>query len=74
MSNPTDPEPPVESGMEAIASPSPQGARAAYMRHAKVCPRCRDVDRDRCADGQQLWRDWEGACDEAYRQLAERAP
>lgn len=77
MSNPTDGKPPPESGTEAIPQanqPSPQGARGAYVTHAAACPKCQDVDRDRCADGQQLWRDWESACEEAYRQLAEQAP
>lgn len=73
MSKPTDSEPPAESGAEAIAGPpSPRDARTAYRRHARACQRCGDVDRDRCADGQQLWRDWEGACEVAYQQLAER--
>jgi hypothetical protein len=49
-----------------------QQAHTAYSRHATTCPRCRDVDRDRCQDGQQLWRAWNAACDEAYQQLVER--
>lgn len=75
MSNPTDPDRPAESGTEAIAGPpSPQDARGAYKRHAKACPRCQNADRNRCRDGQRLWRAWEGACDDAYRLLAEQAP
>ncbi len=78
MSNPTDPAGPAESGTEAIVPagrPSPvQLAQGAYSRHVSGCPKCRDVDRDRCGDGQRLWRAWEGACDDAYRQLAEQTP
>jgi hypothetical protein len=78
MSKPTDPPPPPESGTEAIAAasrPSPvQSAQNAYARHVGGCPKCRDVDRDRCSDGQQLWRAWEAACDDAYRQLAKQTP
>jgi hypothetical protein len=79
MSNPTDPERAAESGAKAIprgaAQPSPvQSARTAYTAHVGACPKCQDVDRDRCTDGQELWRAWEVACGEAYRQLAERAP
>ncbi|MDX3839530.1 hypothetical protein [Streptomyces europaeiscabiei] len=51
-----------------------QLARSAYIAHATTCPKCKDVDRERCADGQQLWRDWESVCNEAYRQLAEQSP
>ncbi|MFM9589944.1 hypothetical protein ACKI1J_14515 [Streptomyces scabiei] len=51
-----------------------QQAHTAYSNHATTCPRCRDADRNRCGDGQRLWRAWEGACDDAYRQLAEQAP
>lgn len=76
MDEPTRREPPAESGTEAIAGavsqPSPvQLAQGAYARHTAACPKCRDIDRKRCEDGQQLWRAWEGACDDAYRQLAE---
>lgn len=79
MSNPTESQPPAESGTEAIAGavgrPSPvQLARGAYTAHAAACPKCQDVDRERCTGGQQLWRDWGGACDEAYRRLAEHSP
>lgn len=76
MSQPTDPERAAESGTEAIpvaSQPSPvQLARGAYAAHVRGCRKCTDVDRDRCSDGQRLWRAWEGACDDAYRQLAER--
>ena len=77
MSNPTDPDHPAESRADAIpgSRPSPvQAAQNAYARHVGRCSQCRDVDRDRCEDGQKLWRAWESACDEAYRQLAEQAP
>jgi hypothetical protein len=71
MSHPTDPERAAESGTSAIASPV-QLAQGAYAAHVRGCRKCTDVDRDRCTDGQQLWRAWEGACEEAYRQLSER--
>lgn len=78
MSEPTRPEPPPESGVEAIAGASRlspvQQAKGAYATHTATCPKCQDIDRDRCQDGQQLWRAWEGACEEAYRQLAENTP
>jgi hypothetical protein len=78
MSKPTKSEPPAESGTEAISPASQQSpvrvARGAYVAHAKACPKCQDVDRDRCTDGQRLWRGWEAACDEAYRQLAGETP
>jgi hypothetical protein len=71
MSKPTKSTPAAESGTEAI---SPQQAKDLYGSHARACPRCRNLDRDRCTDGQRLWRDWEAACDKAYRQLAEDTP
>lgn len=75
MSKPTENQPPVESGADAIppdSQQSPQQAKGLYRSHARACARCGDLDRDRCRDGQQLWRDWEAACEKAYRQLAER--
>lgn len=79
MDQPTDGEQAAESGTQAIpqqaGQPSPvQLARSTYIAHATTCPKCKDVDRERCADGQQLWRDWESVCNEAYRQLAEQSP
>lgn len=78
MGEPTEPPPPVESGTGAISQPRSQStvqlARSVYVAHAKACRKCQDIDRDRCSDGQELWRAWERACDEAYRQLAEQAP
>ena len=79
MTEPTDPAAPPEAGTRTNPLPAPaarptpmQRAHTAYSRHATTCPRCRDVDRDRCQDGQQLWRAWNAACDEAYQQLVER--
>ncbi|MDX3549534.1 hypothetical protein PV724_44475 [Streptomyces europaeiscabiei] len=76
MSQPTDPERAAESGTEAIPRPADRpspvrAARGAYAAHTAGCPKCSDVDRDRCNSGQELWRAWEGACEEAYRQLSE---
>lgn len=74
MHEPTDRPAPPEAGGQPNPIPTPmQQAHTAYSSHATTCSRCRDVDRDRCGDGQRLWRAWEGACDDAYRQLAEQA-
>lgn len=79
MSNPTDGEQAAESGAQAIpqqaGQPSPvRLARSAYTAHIAACPKCQDDARDRCSPGQELWRAWEGACEDAYRQLADWAP
>jgi hypothetical protein len=56
---------------QPAGQPSPvQQAQRAYGKHCTACTRCRDVDRNRCDDGQQLYRAWIGACDDAYRQIA----
>ncbi|NUP15420.1 MAG: hypothetical protein HOZ81_04815 [Streptomyces sp.] len=46
-----------------------QQASADYSEHAGECPRCRDIDRNRCHIGDQLWRDWNDACNDAYQRL-----
>jgi translation initiation factor 2 beta subunit (eIF-2beta)/eIF-5 len=46
-----------------------QQARRLYVAHATSCPRCSDIDRNRCGDGERLWRGWTAACEEAYRRL-----
>lgn len=75
MSNPTDDEQAAESGTQAIPQPSPvRLARSAYTAHIAACPKCQDDARDRCSSGQKLWRAWEGACEDAYRQLSEYIP
>jgi hypothetical protein len=71
MSKPTENQPPAESGADAIP---PQQAKNLYTAHARACRRCQDLDRDRCSDGQRLWRGWEGACERAYQQLAREMP
>lgn len=52
-----------------------QKARQAYERHvAADCDRCRDIDRDRCPEGDRLYRAWIDIVDDACRQLAEHTP
>ena len=46
-----------------------QAAHARYSTHTGGCPRCSDIDRDRCPEGDRLWRAWNDACDDAYRKL-----
>jgi hypothetical protein len=46
-----------------------QRAHIHYSNHTNDCYRCRDIDRGRCTVGEQLWRDWNAACDDAYWQL-----
>jgi len=48
----------------------PPQARSAYNKHVAGCPICRDIDRDRCSEGQALWLAWNAACDEAFQRLA----
>lgn len=78
MNKPTDPPPPAETAAAAIAGAgrvSPvQQAHRAYITHTRACDRCRDIDRQRCADGQGLWRAWDRACADAYRRLADETP
>jgi hypothetical protein len=46
-----------------------QRAQLARRTHARRCRQCADIDRPRCAAGEQLWRDWTAALDDAYEQL-----
>ena len=68
-------EPPPEDGSRRQIAAGPGGltgtqkARSRYARHVAECRACSDIDRDRCAQGNQLWRDWEAACDAAFQQL-----
>lgn len=48
-----------------------QQAQRNHAGHASQCEKCRDIDRERCAVGEQLWQDWTAACNEAYRRLHE---
>jgi hypothetical protein len=71
-----DPPPPPEGsppnliGDEEGLSPV-QSARLRYVRHAtRDCDRCRDIDRDRCGEGERLYRAWISECDDAYEKLA----
>lgn len=54
--------------------PATQQARNAYVTHTTGCRVCRDIDRDRCSTGEELWRAWNTACDAAFRQLANDMP
>jgi hypothetical protein len=62
----------TQSGHPAIAGTSSvQKAQHAYARHVtRECLRCRDIDRQRCDDGERLYRVWIAACDEAYQKIA----
>lgn len=60
---------PADAGLSPV-----QQAHRRYSRHATSCPKCSDIDRGRCETGEQLWRDWTAACDEAYRQLHRATP
>lgn len=67
-------QPAPETGRALIAAndrATPPQARAAYNDHTARCPVCRDIDRERCGKGGELWRAWNEACDDAYRRLAE---
>ena len=46
-----------------------QEAQRAHAAHAGECRQCSDIDRQRCAEGEQLWRAWTAALDDAYRRL-----
>ncbi|MPY47194.1 hypothetical protein [Streptomyces acidicola] len=71
---PPTPEPGVPRQMNAPSGElSPvQQARRRYVQHVTdECARCRDVDRDRCDEGERLYRAWIDVCDDAYRQLSD---
>lgn len=47
-----------------------QRAGRAYDRHVNSeCDKCPDVDRERCHEGERLYRAWTGVMDDAYHQL-----
>ena len=46
-----------------------QAAQQARTAHNATCGQCSDVDRQRCPLGEQLWKDWTAALDDAYRRL-----
>lgn len=52
----------------------PPQARSAYNKHVAGCPVCRDIDRERCGEGQALWLAWNAACDDAFERLASETP
>lgn len=67
-----DDQPPPETRRARISPgfpPLTQQARSDYNEHVGTCARCRDIDRDRCPTGNMLWRDWNAACDDAFRRL-----
>jgi hypothetical protein len=66
------PRPGTRPGLIASATRlSPvQEAYGDYTGHAIKCPKCRDIDRDRCSDGETLWRTYHEISDQAYRRLA----
>jgi hypothetical protein len=48
---------------------TPQKAQLKRAAHAKQCRQCADIDRPLCAVGEQLWRDWTKALEDAYDRL-----
>jgi hypothetical protein len=46
-----------------------QEASQARAAHKKACQQCSDIDRQQCALGEQLWKDWTAALDDAYQKL-----
>lgn len=51
-----------------------QAAHADYSTHTADCQRCGDIDRDRCEQGDRLWKAWKTACDDAYERLRRSDP
>lgn len=47
-----------------------QRAYGRYASHFLKCPSCRDIDRS-CAEGGQLWRDYEATSDAVGRLMRE---
>jgi hypothetical protein len=45
-----------------------QRAYGRYAGHFLKCPSCRDIDRS-CAEGGQLWRDYEATGEATAQQL-----
>lgn len=78
---PPTPEPSVPSQTETprgeredTLSPV-QKARRAYVTHATArCGQCRDIDRDRCGEGERLYRAWIDVCDDAIQRIASSTP
>ncbi|WP_409469038.1 hypothetical protein [Streptomyces sp. HC307] len=46
-----------------------QQAWSEYVTHATHCPVCRDIDRGRCDQAEQLWHAYREQGDDAYRRL-----
>ena len=79
MGEPRDPEPATESRTAPIVAAgttlSPvQEAYSACTTHALGCPKCRDIDRDRCIDGDRLRAAYLEISNQAYRRLADETP
>lgn len=74
MSDSRDDPPTPASRPDLIASTtrlSPvQEAYGASTRHALGCSKCRDIDRDRCSTGDDLWNAYLEISAQAYRRLA----
>lgn len=69
-----DNEPAPEPGPQSPAPPAgqlstPQALQRARTAHVERCPQCRDIDRERCTEGERLWRAWTDALDDAYERL-----
>jgi hypothetical protein len=74
MTEGRDQPPERESGPPALLattgqlSPVQQAQRRRHI-HASHCKQCADIDRQRCTEGEQLWKDWTAALEDAYRRL-----
>lgn len=68
------PEPGAQPPTRPTGKLSPvQKIQQERVRHTSDCGQCADVDRRRCAVGEQLWQAWTAALDDAYRRLHDRA-
>ncbi|BBC29969.1 hypothetical protein SGFS_012630 [Streptomyces graminofaciens] len=78
MSEPTRPEPPPESGPDAIAGASRlspvQQAWSDYVGHSLRCGTCRSIDGGKCGTADMLYGAYQEQGANAYGRLAEEAP
>ena len=58
--------PPIATGAKLAP---PQEAWGAYVDHATHCEQCRSLDAGRCDRAEALYRAYQKADGEAYRQL-----
>lgn len=68
--NQSQSEPGAQPAALPVGKLSPvQEAQQARARHIHRCRQCANIDRQRCAVGEQLWQAWTAALDDAYRRL-----